>query len=309
MNKVSFVIPCYRSAKTIGGVYEEILESMTALGVDFEVILVNDSSPDDTYSVLTQLAEKDSRVTAINLSRNFGQHSALMAGFHYVSGDVLVCADDDGQTPVTEVGKLLAKIEEGFDVVYASYEKKQHSTFRNLGSRMNSLMTEVMLDKPKDLFISSYFAAKRFIVDEVVRYNGAYPYVLGLVLRSTKNICNVPVCHRRRENGESGYTLRKLLRLWANGFTSFSVKPLRVASVAGICFAVLGMLYALIIMFRYFAYHAAPTGWSSIAVILLVMGGIILLVLGLIGEYIGRIYVCMNAAPQYIIREVYHNGK
>lgn len=304
MSKVSFVIPCYCSERTIGDVYQEICAAMADIGMDYEIILVNDSSPDHTFSVISQLAKTDARVTAINLARNFGQHAALMAGFHYVSGDVIVCLDDDGQTPACEVGKLLSKTEEGYDVVYASYENKQHSGFRNFGSKVNGLMTEVMLGKPKELYVSSYFAAKRFVIDEVLKYEGAYPYVIGLVLRSTRNICNVPVEHRRREVGASGYTLKKLLNLWVNGFTSFSVKPLRVAGYLGISVAAIGILYAILICVRFFLFHAAPSGWSSIAVILLVLGGLILVELGLIGEYIGRVYLCLNATPQYIIKEI-----
>ena len=229
MSKVSFVIPCYRSSKTIGGVVNEIESTMAQLAYEYEIILVNDSSPDDTFAVISALAEADGHITAVDLAKNFGQHAALMCGIRHSSGDVLVCLDDDGQTPADEVGKLLEKIEAGYDVVYASYDHKQHSGFRNFGSRVNAWMTEIMLGKPKELSLTSYFAAKRFIADEMLRYENCFPYVMGLVLRSTKNICNVPVNHRSREQGQSGYTLGKLLSLWMNGFTSFSIKPLRIA--------------------------------------------------------------------------------
>ena len=166
MKLVSFVIPCYHSAHTIGSVVEEIRRTMPALPeYDYEIILVNDCSPDDTFAVISALAREDGRITAVDLTRNFGQHGALMAGFHHCAGDIVVCLDDDGQTPADEVGKLLAKLEEGYDVVYASYEHKQHSKFRNWGTRINNKMTEIMLGKPKDLAIPSYLAAKRFIID------------------------------------------------------------------------------------------------------------------------------------------------
>ncbi|MDO4483871.1 MAG: glycosyltransferase family 2 protein [Clostridia bacterium] len=309
MEKVSFVIPCYRSAATIGKVIDEIAAAMAALPrYTWEAVLVNDCSPDDTFEVIRALADKDDRIIGVNLARNFGQHAALMAGFHQISGDVVVCLDDDGQTPADEVGKLLEKIEEGHDVVYASYEQKQHSFFRNLGSRVNLKMTEIMLGKPKTLAITSYFAARRFIVDEMLRYECCYPYVIGLVLRSTKNIVNVPVKHRAREEGSSGYTISKLLGLWMNGFTSFSVKPLRLATYLGLFSAMVGFLYTLWIIIKYFVDNTAPLGWSSIIAILLVLGGIILVVLGLIGEYVGRIYMCQNAAPQFVIRETVGKG-
>ena len=305
MKKVSFVIPCYRSALTIRAVADEIDSAMAELPeYEHEIILVNDCSPDNTFEVISELALQRGHITAVDLARNFGQHAALMAGMRRSSGDIIVCLDDDGQTPACEVGRLLEKIEEGFDVVYASYDSKQHSGFRNFGSRVNALMTEIMLGKPRELSLTSYFAAKRFIIDEMLRYENCFPYVMGLVLRSTKNICNVPVTHRKREEGRSGYTMGKLLGLWMNGFTSFSIKPLRMATYLGAFSAFLGFVYAVIIVIRHFTVGMAPLGWSSTTALLLLLGGIILIVLGLIGEYVGRIFMCVNSSPQYVERQV-----
>lgn len=307
MKKVSFVIPCYRSEQTITHVVDEIRRTLARLNeYDYEIILVNDCSPDNTFEVIRELCEKDSRITGINLAKNFGQHAALMAGFRHVQGDIVVCLDDDGQTPADEVGKLLCGIEKGSDVVYARYNHKKHSTFRNFGSHVNELMTRVMLGKPKELFVSSYFAAKRFIIDEIIRYENSYPYVIGLVLRSTKKITNVEVNHREREAGTSGYTLKKLLGLWFNGFTSFSVQPLRIATVMGGSFAVLGFIYAIYTIIKKFVNPAVPMGFSSLMSAILVIGGMVMIMLGLIGEYIGRIYITLNNSPQYVIREVVH---
>ena len=305
MQKISYVIPCYRSQHTVGGVVAEITATMQTLPqYDYEVILVNDCSPDDTFGTIRSLVAADSHVVGVDLAKNFGQHAALMAGFHKCSGDIVVCLDDDGQTPADEVGKLLAKIDEGYDVVYASYDTKRQAGWRNLGSWVNSKMTEIMLGKPPELVVNSYFAARRFIVDEMLRYEHCYPYVIGLVLRSTKRICNVPVHHRAREEGRSGYTLSKLLNLWMNGFTSFSVKPLRIATYIGTLFAVAGFLYFIYIIIDHFTRAAAPIGWASTTALLLLLGGMILVVLGIMGEYVGRIYMCANAAPQYVEREV-----
>lgn len=305
MKKVSFVIPCYRSAKTLPAVVEEIRTAMAALKDQYthEIILINDCSPDNTFEVITKLAEESDDVIGASMARNFGQHAALMAGYRYATGDIVVSLDDDGQTPADEVDKLLAKIEEGYDVVYAKYEQKHHSFFRNLGSRANARMTEIMLGKPKELFISSYFAARRFIIEEIKRYEGSFPYVIGLVLRSTKRVANVVVAHRDRESGSSGYTLKKLLGLWTNGFTSFSVKPLRIASHVGLWSAITGALYLLYVVIMHFVAASAPAGWSTLIGIVLILGGITLLMLGLIGEYVGRIYMCINASPQYVVRE------
>ena len=305
MKKVSFVIPCYRSALTIRAVADEIDSAMAELPeYEHEIILVNDCSPDNTFEVISALALERDNITAVDLARNFGQHAALMAGMRRSSGDIIVCLDDDGQTPACEVGRLLEKLEEGFDVVYASYDSKQHSGFRNFGSRVNALMTEIMLGKPRELSLTSYFAAKRFIIDEMLRYENCFPYVMGLVLRSTKNICNVPVTHRKREEGRSGYTMGKLLSLWMNGFTSFSIKPLRMATYLGAFTAFLGFVYAVIIVIRHFTEGMAPLGWSSTTALLLLLGGIILVVLGLIGEYVGRIFMCVNSSPQYVERQI-----
>ena len=304
MKKVSFVIPCYRSALTIGKVVEEIQDTMNAMeNYSYEIILVNDCSPDDTFEVISKLCEENINICGVNLAKNFGQHAALMAGFHQVTGDILVCLDDDGQTPADEVGKLLAEIEAGQDVVYASYDHKKHSMFRNFGSWVNEKMLQFLLGKPKELFVSSYFAARRFIVDEMLRYENAYPYVIGLVLRSTKKIVNVSVNHREREIGTSGYTLGKLLGLWFNGFTAFSTKPLRIATASGTIFAGLGFLYALYTIIKKFVNPAVPMGFSSLMSAILIIGGLILLVLGLVGEYIGRMYICMNNAPQFVVRD------
>ena len=305
MKLVSFVIPCYRSEKTVAGVTEEIRAAMAALDTyDYEIVLVNDCSPDGTYQVIRALAEQDARITAVDLAKNFGQHAALMCGLRHAAGDYVVCLDDDGQTPADEVGKLLEKLEEGLDVVYASYAQKWESGFRRFGSEVNRRMTEIMLSKPRELELTSYFAAKRFLVDEMLRYEHCYPYVMGLVLRSTKNICNVPVKHRARESGSSGYTLGKLLGLWMNGFTSFSVKPLRISIWSGVILALLGFVYALAAVIRYFTVHTAPLGWTTTTVLLLIVGGFILVMLGLVGEYVGRVFMCVNATPQYVEREV-----
>ena len=308
MDKISFVIPCYKSKNTITSVIEEITSTMCNLTqFDYEIILVNDCSPDGTFKVIRKLVKENSRITGINLAKNFGQHAALMAGFRHVSGDIIVCLDDDGQTPANEVGKLLEKIEDGYDVVYASYEHKQHSLFRNLGSKANSKMTEVLLGKPKKLMITSYFAARRFVINEMIRYENCYPYVIGLVLRTTRNICNVLVNHRQRKEGSSGYTIGKLVNLWMNGFTSFSVKPLRMATYFGIFSSICGFLFLIYIVIAYFLKNSAPVGWSSTMAIMLMLGGVILVVLGIIGEYVGRIFMCSNSAPQYVIREIVKN--
>ena len=303
---VSIVIPCYRSAEMIGGVVADINREMEKLQEKYrwEIILVNDCSPDNTFDVIRELCREYTNICGINLARNFGQHAALMAGFHQVKGDILVCMDDDGQTPAFAIKDLLQGLEEGSDVVYAKYEHKHHNAFRNFGSRVNDLMLKFMLGKPADLYVSSFFAARRFIVDEMLRYQNAYPYVIGLVLRATRNIKNVTVEHQDRKAGESGYTLSKLLGLWFNGFTAFSEKPLRVATMIGTGCAFLGFLYGLYTIIKKLVNPMVPIGFSSLMSALMFIGGMLMLMVGLVGEYIGRMYICMNNAPQNVVREI-----
>lgn len=305
MSLISFIIPCYRSENTLPAVIEEINNTMKTMAeYSHEIILVNDSSPDDTINTIRELCGKYANITGIDLAKNFGQHAALMAGMRQAKGDIMVCLDDDGQTPADEVGKLLDKLNEGYDVVYASYGKKKHSLFRNFGSKVNELMTRVMLGKPKELYISSYFAAKRFVVEDMLRYEHSYAYVIGLVLRATKNIANVEVNHRSRAEGTSGYTLKKLLGLWFNGFTAFSIKPLRIATVIGVMCASGGFLYGIYTIVKRLLLPDIQAGFSALMSMLVFMGGMIMLMLGMIGEYIGRIYISMNNSPQYVIREI-----
>ena len=307
MQLISFVIPCYRSERTIEAVVGEIREKMNTLpDYEWELVLVNDCSPDGTLQVIKHIAEEDKRVTVIDFARNFGQHSALMAGLRQSKGDIVICLDDDGQTPADQADRLLDALKAGADVAYARYEHKRQSGFRNFGSHVNELMARFMLGKPKSLQVSSYFAAKRYIVNDMIRYENSYPYVIGLVLRSTDNIVNVDVDHRAREIGRSGYTLKKLLDLWMNGFTSFSVKPLRIATVIGVIAAIAGFIYGIVIIIQHFILPDRVQGFASLAAILVLFGGMIMIMLGLLGEYVGRIYISLNNSPQYVIKEIYN---
>lgn len=304
MKKVSFVIPCYRSEHTLPHVVAEIEDTIRKQNkYEYEIILVNDSSPDKTFEVIKRLCQENSHIRGIDFAKNFGQHAALMAGLRHTTGDYVICLDDDGQTPANEADKLLDKLEEGYDAVYAKYEHKHHSAFRNLGSKINELMTRIMLEKPAQLYISSYFAVRRFVVEDMIRYENSYPYVIGLVLRATKNITNVVVTHRDREEGSSGYTLKKLLNLWINGFTAFSVKPLRLATIAGAFCAGCGFLYGFYTIIKKLINPNVPLGFSSLMSAVVFFGGMLMLMLGLIGEYVGRIYISLNNSPQYVIRD------
>lgn len=300
--KISFIIPCYNSEHMLEGVVQEIMETMK--NVDFEIVLVNDCSPDNTFKTIKRLCASDSRIIGINMAKNFGQHAALMAGYKVSTGEIIVSLDDDGQTPANEVWSLIDKLNEGYDVVYASYEEKKHSKFRNWGSKVNKKMSEMLIEKPKDVQVTSYFAMRRFVMKEMLKYHNAYPYVSGLVFRCTKNIANVPVRHRDRVDGSSGYSIRKLLALWMNGFTAFSVKPLRIATILGIVVALVGFVVTVYTVIHKLLNPAVPLGWSSLFAAIFLVGGCIMFMLGMIGEYVGRIYISINNAPQYVIRDI-----
>ena len=312
--KLSFVVPCYRSEKTIGAVVDELRSVlMLRQDVDYEILLVSDHSPDNVYDKIERISALDPvHVKGVELARNFGQHAALMAGYRLSTGDVVISLDDDGQTPVESVFDLADALErESLDVVYGAYEEKQHNAFRNIGSKINDWMTCWLLDKPSGLKVTSYFAARRFVIEEILRYEQAFPYVIGLVLRTTRSVGNVFVKHRSRLEGTSGYTLSKLLGLWFNGFTAFSVKPLRMATWIGFVCAFFGFIYGVWTIVNKLMIHPdAPVGYSSLMSVLLFLGGMLMLILGLIGEYLGRIYICINKSPQYVIsRQTFESSR
>ena len=308
---VSFVIPCYKSENTLGIVVDEIIDTMKDSDeYIYEIVLVNDGSPDNTWGKISEIAGNHSDiVTGINFAKNFGQHAALMAGLNAAQGDYVVCLDDDGQTPAKEVFKLLDALKNGADAVYARYAHKQHNGFRNFGTAMNEWMAEIMLGKPKELFVSSYFGVRRFVVNEMIKYDSSFPYVIGLVLRTTSNVVNVDVNHRKREVGQSGYNLGKLFMLWINGFTAFSVKPLRLATLMGGILSIGGFLYGIYTIIRKYLNAGGPQGYYALMSAIVFIGGMILFMLGMVGEYVGRTYISQNKNPQYVIRETTRDDK
>ncbi len=303
---LSFVVPCYRSADTIGAVVAEIVSTVEkrASEFEYEIVLVNDGSPDNVSQVIAGLCERYPQIVFVNLSRNFGQHSALMAGFSRVRGDIVICLDDDGQTPADECFKLVDKVLEGYDIVYAEYPKRRQNALRNLGSRFNAACNHFFFAQPRGLKANSYFACQRFVVDSALQYPNPFPYITGLLFQSVSRYCNVPVTHRPRLQGRSGYTLRKLISLWTNGVTAFSIKPLRFANYLGWITAVAGFVFAIVTVVRKIINPAIESGWSSTIAVMLVLGGIIIALIGIVGEYIGRIYLSINRCPQYVVRNV-----
>ena len=305
MQKISFVIPCYHSAQTVGNVVRDIVDTVLVRSeFQYEIILVNDNPPDDTWRVICEMCRNNPNIHGICFTKNFGQHAALMAGYRKVTGDIVVSLDDDGQNPPQEMFKLIDALNEKTDLVYAKYIQKKRSLFRNFGSKVNDWMVQWLLNKPKELYLASYYAAKRFIIDEMVKCENPFPYIDGLALRSTSEYINVDIVHKERAAGNSGYSIAKLMGLWMNGLTSFSVKPLRIATFSGFCISLFGLVLAIIIIIqKLILKDAVSAGWPSIMTVVLILDGAIMIMLGLVGEYVGRIYITMNKSPQYVIKD------
>lgn len=303
---LSFVIPCYRSEKTIQVVVNEIIDKVAEKSeYDYEIIAVNDCSPDGVLGVLKSMARDNYRIKVIDFAKNMGKHSALMAGYGAAKGKYIVTLDDDFQSPVNMLWELLEPLEdEDCDCTTATYSKKEESFFKRFASEINLLMTKMMLEKDGNLRFENFSAMKKFVVDEMVNYKNPYPFLEGLVLRVTNKVKMVPMEQRKRnDDNVSGFTLRKSFHLFLNGLTAFSVKPLRIASIVGVLCALVGLAYGMYVVIYKLINPSMQAGYSSMISIMLFFDGIVLMFLGLLGEYIGRIYICINDSPQYVIRE------
>ena len=303
---ISFVIPCYHSEKTITPVVEDIARVVEEDGrYRFEVVLVNDNPPDETWRTIRDLSARHPYVRGFCMTHNFGQHAALMAGYRNCKGDLVVSLDDDGQTPPDQAFKLIDALEGNVDLVYASYPENAYaSVFRKLGSKVNDLMAQSLIGKPKDVYLSSYLATTRSVINRVIAYQGPYPYVDGLMLQCCSEVKPVPVRHDDRASGASGYSFKKLITLWLNGFTSFSVKPLHISTFLGFSFAGIGLILAIILVIRKLILRDdVDAGWSSLMCMIIIVGGIIMMMVGMVGEYVGRMFMTLNNMPQYYIRE------
>lgn len=301
---ISIVIPCYNSENTLEKVIELIREEFIKLKIySYEVILVNDFSKDRTYEVIKQLCVKYKNIIGIDLTKNFGQQNAIMAGLNYASGNLILGMDDDMQTHPSQIIKFITKINEGYDIVYGKYPEKRHNFFRNLGSKFNNYTVRKLIGKPKGLTACSFWICRKFVCDEIIKYQNFNAHLQGLFLRTTARITNVEVEHFKREVGESNYTLKKLIKLWM-GCLNFTIIPLRLSSILGFIVSLLGFIGMVVIFVHKLLNPSVLAGWSSIMCVIFIFSGIILLFLGVIGEYVGRILLCINNTPQYIIREV-----
>lgn len=298
---LSIVVPLYNSAATL----PRLLSELCALEIDggIELVLVNDGSRDETEATARRLiAACALPVTFISLARNFGEHNAVLAGLRASTGDFVVTMDDDLQNPPSEVPKLLHVAQtEMRDVVYSIYEAKQHAWWRNFGSRLTNAIADWSIDKPRGLYLSSFRCISRFVADEISKSANPYPYIDALIFHVTQNVGVVTVRHDARTEGKSGYTMRALLRLWTSMLVNASIMPLRFATVAGMVMSAVGFVAVVYVLVNHFTQNE-PLGWGSLMSALLVFSGTQLLLLGIVGEYIGRIYLRVSDKPQSVVR-------
>ena len=300
---LSIVIPVYNGATSIADLVRT-LENLSIAG-GHEIVLVNDGSADDSLAVCHALFDK-ARVpmTIVSLARNYGEHNAVMAGLRYASGAHVITMDDDLQNPPEEVPRLLAFAQRnGKDVVYTYYKDKRHAAWRNLGSAFANRVADFVLDKPKGLYLSSFRCMTAFVAREIIRYEGPFPYVDGLILQVTHDIDRLLVAHLPRATGSSNYTVRRLSRLWINLFVNFSVMPLRISTITGFALSAFGAV-GVTLAIGEALFWSPPPGWASLMAAVLLLSGVQLLILGIIGEYLGRLYLTANQKPQSVVKEV-----
>jgi polyisoprenyl-phosphate glycosyltransferase len=307
---VSIVVPVYRSETIIARLVDETARAMSGAGFAgrFEMILVCDASPDGSWAAIQREAAANTFVHGVHLRKNAGQHNATMAGLAHARGRRVVIMDDDLQHPPGAIPELLAQIERGFDVCYTRYRNRQHVLWKRLGSAINDFAATLLLGKPKGLYLSSFKALDAAVVREIVRYDGPYAYVDGLILDVTRNITSVEIDHAPRASGTGNYNLRTSVSLWLKMATSFSVYPLRLMALVGAVIALLSLVMIAYVVAIKLTNPALPAGWTSLIATILFVGGLQLVGLGLIGEYLGRAYLKLNRKPQYVIRETTYDA-
>ena len=304
IEKVSIIIPVYNSSETISLLVDKIQEEIK-IYKELEIVLVNDgSSLDNSSEVCEGIACTNPTVKFINLSRNFGEHNAVLAGLNFCTGDCAVIMDDDFQNSPKDVYKLVDEIVNGNDVVFSKYAEKKHHFLRNLGSKVNNLFASILLNKPRDLYLSSFKAINRFVIDELVKYKGPYPYIDGLILRITQRFVSVTVEHDSRTNGKSGYTISKLISLWLNMFTNFSIIPLRLSVALGFIFSAIGIVLAFVFFIEKIRNPDLPMGWTSLMISIFLLASLQLFAIGMVGEYLGRMFLSTGGKPQFVVRSL-----
>jgi len=301
--RLSIVVPVYRSATILPQLVDQIYSEMLneTISDKFELLLVNDASPDNSWDIIRSLASTHSFIKGISLRRNFGQHNAIMAGLNHVRGEFIVLMDDDLQHPPRAIGDMLRALGNGYDVCYTNYLNRRHAVWKRLGSKFNNWVATHLLGKPKELYLSSFKAMTRDVVQEIIKYDGPYAYIDGLILDVTRSITSIDIEHQSRHEGEGNYNFRSSLSLWMKMATSFSVLPLRIATYTGFVLAALSSVMIIFVILEKILHPELPAGWTSLMATVLFIGGIQTLCIGMVGEYLGRTYLKLNYKPQFVV--------
>lgn len=305
---LSIVVPVYNGASSIGLLVDALAKLEVAGGM--EIVLVNDGSPDNSLAVCRELCQKSAvALTVVNLARNFGEHNAVMAGYAHARGAYIINMDDDLQNPPEEVLNLWRHTRDNhYDAVYTFYNEKQHDSWRNWGSRFTNWCADKVIDKPKGLYLSSFRCVSAFLAKQIVEHGGPFPYIDGLIFQITQNVGTLAVQHLPRASGESNYTIRRLVRLFLSMLLNFSVVPLRIGTLTGVLLAGVGLLGIFAILVEAL-FSDTPRGWASMMAGVLTLTGVQLMMLGVIGEYLGRMFLTINKKPQFVVRDVERNSK
>lgn len=300
--EISIVIPVYNSENCLEQLNYEISKALDV--VNYELVLVNDRSKDKSWEKIVALSKINPRIKGISLKKNSGQDNAIMAGLSQANGEYIVIMDDDLQHAPSDIQKLYSKCKEGFDICYSYFSEKQQSAWKNAGSKLNSYLAEVFLRKPKNLYLSPFKVLHRSLVKEITNYRGPFPYIDGIILSVTSNIAQVKLNHHKRHNGVGNYNIFKSVSVFLKHLTGYSLYPLRLATISGIASASFSFLLGVVFVIDYLTNDAHVEGWITLVLLLAFFNGLILMCLGLIGEYIGRIYLTVNAKPSYTIDQI-----
>lgn len=301
---ISVIVPVYNSSNSLKKIAALLVDELNMINSSYEIIFINDASTDNSYEVLKLLAFNNKDIKVINLTKNFGQDNAIMSGLNNCCGELIVIMDDDLQHDPKDISSLIKGLSPSFDVCYGMYEQRKDGFFKSLMSKFNNMTATIILGKPYKLYLSPFKAFKADIKDEIIKYINPYPYIDGLILRVTNNINQVKISHFSRDIGGSGYNFIKSLSVWLNLSTSFSIIPLRVSSIIGFLTSLGSFILSIYFYISYLQGMDPPEGWQSTILIILFLGGIQLMTLGIIGEYLGRLYLSQSNLPQYSIKEI-----
>lgn len=303
----SIVIPVYNSEDIVSETVDQIVNFMRGSGHKFEIVLVNDGSTDTSWEVIRHLPDSFPEVVSIDLLRNSGQHTAVFCGIAHARGDYIITMDDDLQNPPPEIGKLIGKIHEGYDLVFAQFEQKQHSLFRRLGSIMVGYLNHKVFNKPKDLILTNFRIFTAEVAKRMLRSKVKKPYIPGELLKAARNCANVTTLHSPRLHGKSNYTIYKILALLARLLFSYSSFPLRLLSRIGGGVALLSLMLGTFFLVRSLFVDTETAGWASLIVMISFLQGLIILMLGIVGEYLAKLLNQMSEESPYEVVEVVRN--